>query len=158
MDAIVFNNTISYMVVRADGSIGEQGSMKNRQAPRVRDAIARALTTPGLTGVGTILQVTHLGFRPDGTAVLGSWNEWVTGGSAYSTRYSNSTYVTSVMFNGTFTATANVTVKTVALYNNTPTPVTTMEVASFCHFYSTSFNVTLGSGGQLIVQWTVNVN
>jgi hypothetical protein len=154
-DIIRFNNDIHYLVVSPDGSIAEEGKSHNQTGYFVKDAICRAFTTPSGVSPGTVTQICNMLFRADGSAILGSFNQWVMTGSAYSTRYNSATAVTSVGFNGTFQATANVTVKTVALGWRDFSGFESDLVGGSVHFYSTNLNMSVGSAGKIIIQWTV---
>jgi hypothetical protein len=153
-DKLAFRNDIHYMVVSPYGEVTDIGYIHNEVAPRVKDSILRALTTPSGDDPGTLTSVRYLEFRPDGLAILGSKAQW-TSGSALSTRYENATYVESINFNGTYTATANTTIKTVGLRDKHDDIISSSKMGSFLMFYSTSLNMSVGSGGKVIVQWTI---
>lgn len=154
-DQIRFNNSISYMIVSPLGEVEMEGLTQNQTGALVKDRILSALTTAAGASPGTITAVNYMGFRTDGSAILGSVNQWYVSGTAISTRYNSATYLNSVNFNGTYTATANTTVKTVALlWANSF--ANGSDMGSFAHFYSTNLNMSVGSAGKIIIQWTVS--
>lgn len=155
METITFKNEIAYMVVSPIGTIESQGTLSNAVGALSKDQILKAVTTPYLTAVGTLIQLNYLGFRTDGSTVMGSFAQWYTAGSAFSTRYNNSSQLTSVGYNGTYIATANVTVRAIALL---PAALSGLvNAATTCGFYSTNINMAVGSAGAIIVQWTVSM-
>ncbi len=154
-EQIKFNNDIHYMVVSPLGDVTSEGMTKNQTGALVKDKILVALTTNSGVAPGTVTAVNYMGFRCDGSAILGSANQWFVTGTAISTRYNSATYLNTVNFNGTYTATANTTVKTVALlWANSFTSGS--DMGSFSHYYSTNLNMSVGSGGKIIIQWTVS--
>jgi hypothetical protein len=157
MDVIRFDNLIHYMVVGPGCEIISQGQFCNAVGYKTKDRVLRALTQNYQTTTGTEVQVNRMYFRNDGGTTLGSFLLWCPEDSAtvISTRYSNSTYVTSVMFSGTYTATANITCKAVALTEKTQS--SSDDVGSFAQFYSTNLNVSLGSASKLIIDWMVSI-
>jgi phage baseplate assembly protein gpV len=155
-DTLKFVNNVHYMSVSPEGAIISSGNLYNVTGQFMRDQIMRMLTTPASSSPGTLGQVDRAYFRVDGNTTLGSFQQYDPGGAtAYSTRYSSATYVSSVMFNATYTATANVTCKAVAL--TLGAQGASNDVGSFSKFWSTNFNMACGSAGKLIIQWTISV-
>lgn len=156
LDVIKFDNDIHYMVVTPTGILGQEGWVKNAVGYRLKDQISKMLTTPSGDSPGTLGQINLAYYRLDGTQSLGTAGVYVASDSStvYSTRYNSGTYINSVMFSATYTATANVTCKVVALNNIAMSGAS--DVGSFCAFYSTNINMGVGSGGKIILQWTVN--
>jgi hypothetical protein len=159
MNSIInFNNPIKYMVVSPTGEIIQRGQVQNAVGARLKDQLSRAMGFSYGTPAGTVLQITGMGFRTDGSAILGSFAQWFAGATCAGTVYNTATYSNSIMLAGTYTATANVSVKSAILYSlaaNLTSP--SLDVGSFCYAYSTQFNMSCGSGGLMIIQWTVNV-
>lgn len=153
---IQFNNFINYMVVSPSGDVLNEGVLKNAVGGRVKDQIMRGLTTPSGGNAGTILPVGYISYRCDGSTVLGSFEQWFAA-TAFSTRYNSSTYVTSVGYSATYTATTTTTVKSVILQENVGWS-SAVDVGSLCLFYSTSLNLTAGSASRIIINWTVGVS
>jgi hypothetical protein len=157
-DSIYFVNEIAYIVTNPVGDIVQSGATKNAAGARLKNQIMRALTVQEGVSAGTLSGIQDVGFRADGSTILGSTAQYVFS-TAFSTRYNNSTYVTSVNFNSTFSATANVTVKTVILFDEmVELNPASSDVGSFMSFYSTSLNLSVGSAGKIIVSWTINHN
>jgi hypothetical protein len=155
-DKIFFDNTIAYMVVGPSGEISQQGEVKNQTAARLKDKILLALTLPNADN-GSLVGINEIAFRTDGSAILGTFLTW-TSSTAFSTRYNNATYLNSVNFNSTYTATANVNIKTISCLDHSGILfAVTDDVASFCHLYSTNLNMSVGSAGKIIIQWTVSM-
>lgn len=156
LEDIKFVNDIHYMSVGPTGEIISQGDLRNVTGQWMRDVIMKMLTTPASSNPGTLGQVDRMYFRLDGNASLGSFQTYDPGnGTAYSTRYNSATYISSVMFNATYTATANVSCKSVVMTLGARSSGD--DIGSFAKFWSTNFNMACGSGGKLIVQWTVSV-
>lgn len=155
-DNLEFVNNVAYMSVGPQGEIISRGELHNVTGYRTRDQVLKALTTPPSTSPGTLVQIGMMYFRVDGLTTLGSFAQWDSGNAtAFSTRLSSGTYITSVQFNATYTATANVSCKAVALVESSQSGPN--DVGSFARFWSTTFNMACGSAGKLIVQWTVSM-
>jgi hypothetical protein len=157
MDALKFNNTIDYMVVGGGGEIISHGQLHNASGYRMREQVLKALTQNYQVTVGTEFQVNRLYFRNDSLTTLGSFAQWCIEDSstAYSTRYTTGSNVTSVNFTGTYTATANMTCRGIALveksYNASD------DIGSFAKFYSTNLAVSVGNTSKIIINWTLSV-
>ena len=157
-DSFNFNNDIHYMVVSPEGALEWSAMVKNAVGMRSRDIVSRSLTTPALSNSGTLGQINYCYFRLDGSSILGTGQTWVAGdtsGTVISTRFGAATYVGSVMFSATYTATAQVTCKAVALMDSQP--ITSTDMGSMVRFWSTNISMVVSNGGRIIVQWTVNV-
>jgi hypothetical protein len=156
-EKLYFQNDVAYMSVNPEGEIISRGGLRNVTGYNTRDSIMRGMTTPPSVSVGTLLQSDRMYFRLDGNTTIGSFAQYVAADSAtaLSTRYNSATYVTSVMFNATYTATANVTCKNVVLTLGARSAGD--DVGSFSDFWSTNFNMGCGSGGKLIIQWTISM-
>lgn len=157
MDVIRFENLVQYKVVGPGSEIISQGQFYNAVGNKTKDRILRALTTQYQTSTGTEVQVNRMYFRNDGGTNLGSFAQWCAEDSAtvVSTRFNSGTYVTSVMFSGTYTATANITCKTICMTEKAQGA--SDDVGSFSQFYSTNLSVSLGSASKLIIDWTVSI-
>ena len=155
-DGLRFVNNVAYMSVNPEGEIISRGELMNVTGYNTKDAILRAMTTPAGVSPGTLNQSDRMYFRLDGNTTLGSFAQYCVADSstAYSTRYNSGTYITSVQFNATYTATANITAKNVVLTLGARN--STDDCGSFSDFWSTAFNMACGSAGKLIVQWTIN--
>lgn len=155
MDTIRFDNNIHYMVVSPIGKVEQEGDIHNAVGVTIKDLILKALTTQNGASAGTLMSVQGMGFRTDGSALLGTYLTWHhAAATAYSTRYNNTSSLTSVGFNATYTATANTTVKSVIL-EQAVGYADSIDVATTALFYSTSMSMSVGSAGKIIVQWTV---
>lgn len=152
---IRFDNTINYQVFSPLGEVVDSGFFKNAVGPREKDYILRSITVPHATYFGNIGGINVMEFRCDGSSILGSFEQWYMSGTSYSTRFNAATFINSVQFNATYVATANTTVKAIAMHENAGYGPTTL-VIDVAYFYSTLMNVTVGSGGAITVQWTVN--
>lgn len=157
MDVIHFKNLVHYKVVGPGCEIISQGEFFNAVGYKTRDRVLRALTQNYQTSCGTEVQANRMYFRNDGLTTLGSFAQWCIEDSAtvISTRFSAATLISAVMFSGTYTATANITCKTVALTEKSMS--SSDDVGSFAQFYSTNLNVSLGSASKLIIDWTVSI-
>ena len=155
-DKIYFQNEIAYMVVGPHGDIQDKGILKNAVGWRMKDQIMRGITGVDGASPGTLVSIQRMAFRADGSTILGSLEQYVLS-TAYSTRYNNATYVTSVNFNGTFSATANTTIRAVVLGDSIiPLAPTSALVGTYMMFYSTSFNLSVGSAGAIVISWTIS--
>lgn len=155
-DGIFFKNSVTYLSVGPEGEIISHGNLYNVTGQKTRDQIMKMLTTPASSSPGTLGQIDRAYFRLDGLTTLGSFQQYDPGAAtAFSTRYNSGTYISSVMFNATYTATANVSCKGVALTLGARS--SSDDVGSFSNFWSTNFNMACGSAGKLIIQWTITV-
>lgn len=157
MDWIRFKDAINVMVVEEDKPVWT-GVFPNAVGERTRDLICKMLTTPLGSDPGTLGQINYIYVRLDGSSILGSAAQWRvcdTGGTTISTRYNDSTYVNSVNFISTYTATANITCKCAALTDSPMAGATPVGTAA--RFYSTSLAVSVGSAGKIIVSWDISV-
>lgn len=158
METIKFDNTIKYMVVGPSGSVVTSGEVKNAAGQRTRDMISRYLTYPPSSSPGTNFQLSNIYFRLDGQTMLGTFGGWISGddsGTLVSTRYNSATYVTSVAFAGTYTATADITCKAVVMTDKTWSSI--FDVGTGARYYSTSLNIGVGSASKIIINWGITV-
>ena len=157
-DGIYFQNDVHYMSVSPEGAIISQGDLRNVTGYFMRNNIMMMLTTPYGVSPGTVGCISNMAFRLDGNTILGSYAQYVSAdnGTAYSTRYNSATWCNNVMFNATYTATANVTAKTIALILGS-TWGGLVDMGLVVGFWSTLFNMSCGSGGKMIVQWNVSM-
>lgn len=157
-DRLRFDNEIRLMVVNPNGAVDGEQVYHNAVGWRTRDMVARMLTTAALSNPGTLGQVNYCYYRLDGSSILGTGLTWVaadTSGTAISTRYNTATYIGSVMFSATYTATAQVTCKALALTDSAP--ASGSDMGSVVRFWSTNISVVVSTGGKIIVQWTVSL-
>lgn len=158
LDVLKFDNDVHLMAVNPSGAIDGEYVFKNAVGMRTRDAVARVLTTPILTNPGTLGQINYCYFRLDGSSILGTGQTWVAGdssGTAISTRFGAATYIGSVMYSATYTATAQTTCKALCLTDSIP--ASGSDMGSVVRFWSTNISVVISNGGKIIVQWTVSL-
>lgn len=152
-DIIRFNNQINYKVVGPQGEIISQGFLPNAQTDRNKWSILATLK-----GTNSYFNITALMLRLDGSAILGSRQQWEyadSSGTAISTMWLNGTgAVPTLMFTATYTATANVSCKAVALVDGYSMN-SSDTLLSYGRFYSTNLNLAVGSSGKIIVNWTI---
>lgn len=154
-DAMNFDNDVYYMVVGPSGTIENNGTFKNACGLRSKDMVMRAFSSGSYHS--SLEGCKYLYFRCDNNTLLGVGSSYVLEDSStiFSTRFGNATYCTAVGFNGTKTATAQITIKTVAITDTTVSGG--MDMGSYSRYYSTNLNVTLGSASKLILNWTISL-
>lgn len=148
-DTFKFNNHVTFRSFGADGKLLTYGELYNVTAAPLKDLVAKLFT-----GGTTIPSLFGLHWRLDGLTDLGTFDTYILT-TCYSTRYNSATRINSIGLSGTYTATANVSLKVAAITENT-TYGSTVAVGDTGYFYSTNFNMACGSAGKLVIDWSVN--